>query len=475
MRSQRSLLHGLALAAFSSALFLPLIGRGFLHDDFMWLSNVAHQTRWHGLTHPTPTFYTPLTWLTFKFDWMIWGMRPFPIALENLLLHILNTLLLYRLALGLWRSRVAAWWTAFGFALLYLSNSWAVMWISARTHLLATLFCLAAMLAVVRFVKLERRRLPAAMAIILCCALSMAAKEIGVATVAASLIVLWYVAGRQRLRDNWASTVLLVFALLATLAAYLLLRAWAGALSVASQEGWYAYAFEFKVFFSNLREYLSRTYLIGALLAGAIALSLKIRGGSPGLGNVSRREVLLSVMFFAATIAPVILIRGRSGLYTYLPGIGAALLLGAAARSLYDTAATPEGESRRKRRVSLLPIVLLAALLSVATVGQSLKWRTMARTNAAILRQLAEQDPHMERNTNVILRYADRDARHRFPDGFGTWGFPFAVKLLYGDPSLRGEIVREGTAATVEGASSGGEVNYLYMAGEDSPKVIKQK
>jgi len=228
------------------------------------------------------------------------------------------------------------------------------------------------------------------------------------------------------------------------------------------------------VFFSNLREYLSRTYLVGALLAGAIALSLKIRGGSPGLCNVSRREVLLSVTFFAVTLAPVILIRGRSGLYTYLPGVGAALLLGAAARSLYDTAATPEGESRRKRWLSLLPVVLLAALLSIATVGQSLKWRTMARTNAAILRQLAEQDPHVERNANIILRYADRDARHRFPDGFGTWGFPFAVKLLYGDPSLRGEIVREGARA-VEGASGGREINYLYVAGEDAPKVVKQK
>ncbi|HJR09511.1 MAG TPA: hypothetical protein VJ842_19775 [Pyrinomonadaceae bacterium] len=472
MRSQRTLLHAVALVAFSSALFLPLIGCGFVHDDFMWLSSVAYQTRWYGLTHPTPTFYTPLTWLTFKLDWALWGMRPFPIAFENLLLHIANTLLLYRLALRLWRSHVAAWWAAFGFALLYLANSWAVMWISARTHLLATFFCLAAMLAVVRFVQLEQRRLLAALAVVVCCALSMSAKEIGVASVAVSLIVLWYAAGLKRLRDEWAATALLVVALFATLAVYLSLRAWAGALAVASQEGWYSYAFEFKVFFSNLREYLSRTYLVAALLTGAIALSQTIRGGSPSLNSLKRREALLSVMFFAATIAPVILIRGRSGLYTYLPGIGAALLLGAAARSLYE--ATAQVESRRKRWAGLLPVVLLVTLLSVATVGQSLKWRTMARTNTSILRQIAQQDPQVERNANIILSYAQSDSRHRFPDGFGTWGFPFALKLLYRDASVNGEIVREGEAMA-EAASGSGELNYLYVAGEDFPRVIKQK
>lgn len=468
MRSSHALTHGIALAAFSSALFLPLIGRGFVHDDFMWLSSVAHEARWHGLTHPTPTFYTPLTWLSFKLDWTLWGLRAFPYALENLLLHILNTLLLYRLALRLWQTHTAAWWTAFGFALLYMANSWAVMWISARTHLLATLFCLAAMLATVCYAQSKHRKLCAALAIIICCALSMLAKEIGVASVAACLVVLWYAEGWRRLRDAWAQAALLSGALLAVLCVYLMLRVWAGALSVSANEGWYQYAFSFKVLFQNLREYLSRTYLVAALIAGAIALSQKLRGGEPDLSSITRREVLLSALLFAVTIAPVILIRGRSGLYTYLPGIGAALLLGAAARSLYST-----GDNERPRTwLNLLPIFLLVILLSVATVGQSWKWRTMAKTNSSILRQIAEQHPQPERNSHLILRYAQRDERHRFPDGFGTWGFPFAVKLLYDEPNLRGDIV--GEANGVEPVSGSPIINYQYVAGEDSPKVIKQ-
>ena len=468
MSSKRTLAHGVALAAFSAALFLPLIGRGFVHDDFMWLAGVAHEPRWHGLSHPTPTFYTPLTWLSFKLDWTMWGLRPFPYALENLLLHICNTLLLYRLALRLWQTRAAAWWTAFGFALLYMANSWAVMWISARTHLLATLFCLAAMLAAVCYVQTERRKVWTALACVACCALSMLAKEIGVASVAASLIVVWYAGGWRRLRDSWPQGALLTGALLAALCAYLMLRAWAGALPVSANEGWYQYSFELKVLLLNLREYLSRTYLVAALIAGSIALSQKIRGGKPNVDSLARREVLLSAILFAVTIAPVILIRGRSGLYTYLPGIGAALLLGAATRSLYTAA----GNERPQTWASLLPVLLLVALLCVATVGQSWKWRTMAKTNTAILRQIAEQEPQPERNTHIILRYAQPDERHRFPDGFGTWGFPFAVKLLYGEPSLRGDIVVEGKA--VESVPGSAVVNYLYVADEDSPKVIRQ-
>jgi hypothetical protein len=468
MRSNRALRDGMALAAFSAAIFLPLIGRGFVHDDFMWLSSVAHQSRWYGLTHPTPSFYTPLTWLSFKLDWNLWGLRPFPFALENLLLHIANTLLLYRLALRLWQTRAAAWWSAFGFALLYIANSWAVMWISARTHLLATLFCLGAMLAAVCYVQSERRKLLAALAVVSCCALSMLAKEIGVASVAASLIVMWYAGGGLgHWRERWAQAALLSGALLAVLCFYLMLRAWAGALSVASNEGWYQYAFESKVLFLNLREYLSRTYLIAALLAGAIALSEAIRGVRPKWNALTRREVFLSVMLFAVTIAPVILIRGRSGLYTYLPGIGAALLLGATARALYPT--MPDAPAQTW--VNLLPIFLLAAALSLATVGQSWKWRTMAQTNSVILRQIAQQDPQPPRNSHIILRYAQRDRRHRFPDGFGTWGFPFAVKLLYDEPALRGDIA--GEAVRVEQVPGSMQINYLYVAGEDSPKVIR--
>ncbi|MDQ1557615.1 MAG: protein O-mannosyl-transferase [Pyrinomonadaceae bacterium] len=472
MRSYPSLKHDLWLAAFSVALFLPLIGGGFVHDDFVWLYNVAYRPHTYGLTHPIQDFYTPVTWLSFKLDWALWGFQAFPIAFENLLLHVGNTLLLYRLAWRLWGSRAAAWWAAFGFALFYMANSWAVMWISARTHLLATLFCLAAMLAAARYAAGRRRKLSSAIAIIACCALAMLSKEIGVASVAAVVIVLGYAGGWRRARDVWAADGLLIAALLAVLCGYLALRAWAGAVSVSSHEGWYQYAFEPGVFLSNLREYLSRTFLLAAIVAGAITLSQYLRGVRPRMKNiVTRREVAFSAALFAATIAPVILIRGRSGLYTYLPGVGAALLLGAAARALYECA--PVAARRAHTWLSLSPIVIVAAALCVATIGQSWKWRTMAKTNTAVLAQMTQQELQPGRGARIVLRYATRDESNRFPDGFATWGFPFAVKLLYQEPDLNGEIATE--AATVEANGGSREVVFQYSVEDGHPRVSKRE
>jgi hypothetical protein len=195
-----------------------------------------------------------------------------------------------------------------------------------------------------------------------------------------------------------------------------------------------------------------------------------LRGVRPCFQHITRREIVFSLTLFAATLAPVILIRGRSGLYTYLPGIGAALLLGATVRELY---ATTEGKERPHTLLSLSPIVVVVVALSIATIGQSLKWRTMGKTNSAILTQIAQQETQPEQNTTILIKYVERDRRHRFPDGFGSWGFPFALKLLYGDPNMRGEIILEGTPPEV--SVGGRELNYLYRAGEAGPKVIRQQ
>ena len=55
---------------------------------------------------------------------------------------------------------------------------------------------------------------------------------------------------------------------------------------------------------------------------------------------------------------------------------------------------------------------------------------------------------------------------------FGTGGFHFAVKLLYDEPNLRGDIAAG--ESQVEHVSCSTIDNYLYVTGKDSPKVIKR-
>src|SRR5438477_11198574 len=97
--SNRVKLHLLLLIGFNVALFVPMIGHGFVLDDFMLMATLAFHPFSFGLTHAHGAFYTPLTWIWYKTDWLLWGMNAFPFALGDLVVYIANSLLLYRLPL----------------------------------------------------------------------------------------------------------------------------------------------------------------------------------------------------------------------------------------------------------------------------------------------------------------------------------------------------------------------------------------
>jgi hypothetical protein len=215
MENSKSYLFLLAVAVLSAALFLPVIGRGFIHDDFVHLHSVAYHPLRHGLTCANGgPFYTPVAWLTFKLDWVLWGKKPFLMAAGNLLLHIANITLLYAFALKLWRSQVAARWAALGFALLFPANTWAMMWISTRAHLLVTFFYLAALLATLSLSRAERHRKSAVVMIVLFAALAAFSKESGVTTPVAVAVTITYVRRSQCGKRLPLATVIGLFGLL---------------------------------------------------------------------------------------------------------------------------------------------------------------------------------------------------------------------------------------------------------------------
>ena len=459
--------HLLGLALFSSALFLPNLGRGFIHDDFVWLHDAAYQPGGYGLSHPAGgPFYSPLGLLTFRAGWAVWGLHAFPYGAENLLLHIANTFLLYWMVFLLWRSAAAGWWAAFGFALLFPANIWAVMWIATRSHLLATLFYLAALCATIWFVRDARRRLLAGIVIIVLAAASMFSKESGVTVALAIPVMIWYEQRHWSERVPWRVVTPLMTALLAVVAVYLTLRAQSGAVAILSKNHpWYQYALSGGVLVENLLRYAWRTYGLQCLLGGALVISVWIRGARPCLDGVTRHEVALSGLLFLAALAPVVLIRGRSGIYSYLPAIGASILLGALARSLYAA----QHEARR-RWLSRVPVLVLTAVYATFTVGQSMKWRYMAETNQAVLQQISAQLPQPAAGTSVVLRYAEADEKWLFPNGFATWGFSPALQLHYADPTLGGAIVAQGESPPSHGGAAAAE--FFYVGGPAGPEVV---
>jgi hypothetical protein len=439
----------LIIAGLSALLFLPVMGHGFVHDDFHHLYSAAYHSIRHGLTRANEgMFYAPIAWLTHRIDWMLWGPKPFLSATTNLLLHIVNVALLYTFVLRLWRSEIAARWSALGFALLYPANTWAIMWISTRAHLIVTLFYLAALLATLWLSRTKSHRRLAALAIVIFATLAIFSKESGVTIPAAIALVLCYIKRSENQNSLPLTVIVGVFAAqFAVLGGYAILRAQSGAIPMTfSGKVWYSYTPSLNILFENLIRYGWRTYGLLLIIAIAIALSQIIRGLRLHPRILTINDALFSLILFAITIAPFIFLRARSGMYTYLPGTAAALLLGATANSLYKL---PVNRPVRFKILSLSPILLVIAILGVLTVIHCLKWMRMAEVNTSVLNQIAAQQVKAEPGSSFILTYSEVDKAHGFPDSFGL-GFPDALRVLYSNPGLNGSIVHDGDQYTID-------------------------
>ena len=96
--------------------------------------------------------YAPLHILSYMIDHVLWGTDPSGYHLENVLLHLANGLLFYRLlrqlAMAEWQAGTAAW-----IFLFHPAQVETVAWVSQRKSLLAMCFFLIAMIGYVSYTK----------------------------------------------------------------------------------------------------------------------------------------------------------------------------------------------------------------------------------------------------------------------------------------------------------------------------------
>jgi hypothetical protein len=186
----------------------------------------------------------------------------------------------------------------------------------------------------------------------------------------------------------------------------------------------------------------------------------------PSLQLLAKDDVWLAFLLFVVAIAPFILLPKQPGIYSYLPGISAALLLGAIVKSLYESSS---GAKSRFAPFTLAPIILVVVSYVALTVQNSQKWIQLAEINTLVLKQIALQQPSIKPNTFFLLSYADIDHGNRFPEGFGGWCFPWALRVLYMDRTVDGEIIREGESLIGDKSSS---VRFAYRGGA-VPTLVK--
>jgi Tfp pilus assembly protein PilF len=163
-----------AIGILSVVAFLPALGGEFLawDDDVNFLMNESYrglgwpQIRW-AFANVRMGHYIPLTWLSFSGSYVAGGMNPWGYHLVNLLIHAANAILLYLVARRLLAAArdggrqaasrdalvaVGAAAAALVFALHPLRVE-SVAWITERRDVLSGLFFLAAILAYLRGVE----------------------------------------------------------------------------------------------------------------------------------------------------------------------------------------------------------------------------------------------------------------------------------------------------------------------------------
>lgn len=148
----------LILLLFVALVYLPTFSGEFIMDDKSFIENnssikdnqsfVSYFTQedgavetWEGDIEHTG-YYRPLINLTYRIDYMLWGMNSIGFRTSNVILHILSCLFLYNIIIALIDDRKAAFLATIIFA-LHPVNTESVSWIAARNNIMVTLTVLA--------------------------------------------------------------------------------------------------------------------------------------------------------------------------------------------------------------------------------------------------------------------------------------------------------------------------------------------
>jgi tetratricopeptide (TPR) repeat protein len=182
------------LAAVTIFAYRPAWHGGFIWDDDAYVTNNELLTAPDGLwriwfSFDSPSQYFPLVYTIFRAERALWGLNPTGYHWTNILLHVANALLVWRL---LARLNVPGAWLGGAIFALHPVQVESVAWITERKNVLMGFFFLLTLLAWVAFIdqRTRRRWLFYVLALILY-ALALSAKTTACTLPAALLLILW--------------------------------------------------------------------------------------------------------------------------------------------------------------------------------------------------------------------------------------------------------------------------------------------
>lgn len=399
-------------------IYLPDLGHGFIKDDFVWIESnqVRSLTDLLAPFTEAPDFYRPLVSLSFSADWWLFGAEPLGYGLTNLAFLLVAAAILSSLAVALGLSRGAALACSALWMLNFHGINMALLWISGRTSLLATLFSLLAARAFVRGAG------PWAAGWAL---LAMLSKE--EAVLLPFVLLAWAAlqpAGKGD-EDSWRidlrHAARQAWPLLAVLAVYFVLRTAAGGMTPATAPAAYQFTYDPAAIGRNVLEYFDRA----ATLSAAVPLVLAAAAGTlPRPTPQQKRLAALGIAWMVGHLGLAVLLPIRSSLYAVGPSAGAALAGAVLLAALWQRA-TPAGQKR---------MLGAAVLIAVATVpvhwSRNERWVAPAELSAHVLDEIAPVVAALPPE-GVVRLDDDRGARANLDSSFGTL-LASAVRLRTG-------------------------------------------
>ena len=202
----------LALLIFLASMiaYLPAMGGGFIWDDNDYVTENPTLRDVAGLREiwldpsATPQYY-PLVHSSFWIEYQLWGLNPTGYHVVNVLIHILNALLLWRVLTRF--SVPVAWFAALVFA-IHPVHVESVAWITERKNVLSGFFYLSAVLCFLNFddftklhVQEARRRYGWYVAAHVCFIAALFSKTVASTLPAALLVMIWWKRGKITLRN----------------------------------------------------------------------------------------------------------------------------------------------------------------------------------------------------------------------------------------------------------------------------------
>jgi hypothetical protein len=153
---KRDLYLAAALAVIVIAAFVRDLDFPLLADDYIHIWNARHADWRAILAHVTAPetdhFFRPAVYWSYAFDALWAGVSPTTWRAGNLAIHVVNTLLVYWLCRDVRFARTGAFIGALVFG-LHGSRPEAVTWVAARFDLMAVMFSLGCVLAVLNSAK----------------------------------------------------------------------------------------------------------------------------------------------------------------------------------------------------------------------------------------------------------------------------------------------------------------------------------